>query len=48
MAPGEEDYEELGSDVFIRNVEIVLQGRDVDVAIELSKLRVSKETEKEG
>lgn len=35
MAPGEEDYKELVDDVFVRDIEVVLHGRDVDIAIEL-------------
>ena len=35
MAPGEEDYKELVDDIFVRDVEVVLHGRDIDIAVEL-------------
>lgn len=37
MTPGEEDYKELVDNVFVRDVEVMLHGRDIDIAIELAR-----------
>lgn len=35
MAPWKEDDEELGEDIAVRDIEIVFQGGDIDIAVEL-------------
>lgn len=35
MSPGEEDDEQLGEDVAVRDVEVVFERGDVDIAVEL-------------
>ena len=37
MAPGEEDEEEFVEDVGVGDVEVVFEGGDVDVAVELGR-----------
>lgn len=37
MAPGEENYKELVDDIFVRDIEVVLHGRDIDIAVELGR-----------
>ena len=41
MAPGEEDEEEFAEDVGCADVEVVFQGWDGDVAVQLYGLSVS-------
>lgn len=35
MAPWKEDDEELGEDIAVRDIEVVFQGGDIDIAVEL-------------
>ena len=35
MSPGEEDDEEFGEDVAVGDVEVVFEGRHIDIAVEL-------------